>query len=171
MNQEERSKAMIRFMVFFTVTLILTVFAFYFDVLTRNESAEINREKLKRYTNSEKERDRLLGYCTKTRESINRISFDPNKPGAHELAYQAVKDTLDKFKTEDTFLAEITDELRLCMQQMAVHQRDNADRIKNGETLNKKDDEIKGLKEDIKELEGQLEDSEEALKACEKREQ
>ena len=85
LNQEERNKAMIRFMVFFSVTLVLTVFAFYFDVMTRNKSAEINREKLKRYTNSEKELDRLMVYYGKTKESIARIQFDTNKTWAQEL--------------------------------------------------------------------------------------
>lgn len=166
LNQEERSKAMIRFMVFFSVTLMLTVFAFYFDVLTRNKSAEINREKLKRYTNSEKELDRLMIYYGKTKESIARIQFDKNKTGAHELLYSAVKDTLDKFKTDDPFLAPATDALRMCLQELAINQRNAAEAIKQGETMSKKDAEIKSLKDEIGLLEEQLAAKDEALDKC-----
>jgi hypothetical protein len=166
LNQEERSKAMIRFMVFFSVTLVLTVFAFYFDVMTRNKSAEINREKLKKYTNSERELDRLMLYFTKTKESIDRITFDKNKTGAHELAYKAVSDTLDKFKTEDEFLVPVTDALRLSLQQLAINQRDGAEAIKNGETMSKKEAEIKSLEEKVKLLEEKVEEKENALNIC-----
>lgn len=166
LNQEERSKAMIRFMVFFSVTLMLTVFAFYFDVMTRNKSAEINREKLKRYTNSEKELDRLMVYYGKTKESIARIQFDNNKTGAHELLYKSVSDTIDNLKTDDPFLTPATNALRQCLQELAINQRNTAEAIKQGETMSKKDADIKSLKADVERLEEQLAAKDEALDKC-----
>ena len=166
LNQEERNKAMIRFMVFFTVTLVLAVLAFYFDVLTRNASADINREKLKRYVGTEIEMNRMLKEFNGANVMIDKISFNPSDATAHEGSYQKVKNKLDEFSSKDSLLKPVSDTLEMCLRKIAALKFEYADRLKNGETLTKKDAIITSLEAEKKKLEDDLDDLEDDLKDC-----
>lgn len=166
LNQEERSKALIRFMSFFTVTLVLTVLAFYFNVLTRNASADINREKLKRFIGTETEMNRILKDFNGVNVMIDKISFNPSDATAHEGNYQKVKDKLDEFSSKDSLLRPVCDTLKTCLRRIAALKFEYADRLKDGETMTKKDALITSLQAEKKKLEEDLEDMEDDLNDC-----
>lgn len=166
LNQEERSKALIRFMSFFTVTLVLTVLAFYFNVLTRSASADINREKLKRFVGTETEMNRLLKDFSGVNVMIDKISFNPSDATAHEANYQKVKDRLDEFASKDSLLRPVCDTLKTCLRRIAALKFDYADRLKDGETMTKKDAQISSLQAENERLKSDMTKLEVDLKIC-----
>jgi hypothetical protein len=166
LNQEERSKAMIRFMSFFTVTLLLTVFAFYFDVLTRNQSADSNREKLKRYSNTEKELNSILKEVDMLNGMIQKITYNKLDESAHSLTHKKFKDSLDSLKTNDPLLKPVCDTLNFLMYSLAQHKFDEAESLKNGETMSKKEADIKSLENKLTEKEKELTTAKEQLTQC-----
>jgi hypothetical protein len=166
LNQEERSKAMIRFMSFFTVTLLLTVFAFYFDVLTRNQSADSNREKLKRYSNTEKELNSILKEVDLLNGMLQKITYNKLDESAHSLTHKKFKDSLDSLKTNNPLLKPVCDTLNFLMYSLAQYKFNEAESLKNGETMSKKDADITKLERQLEEKGKELNTVQMQLNTC-----
>jgi hypothetical protein len=166
LNQEERSKAMIRFMAFFAITIVLAVFAIYFDVLTQRKSGDINRERLKRFTNTEAELNRILMEYGKINSSIDGITFNPNDPSTHVMRHDLVRKNLDTFISRDSLLKPAVDTLQTCLKKLALNKYNFAEDVKNGNTKGKIEAENKELKEKVKSLETDLKDVTEELNGC-----
>lgn len=166
LNQEERSKAMIRFMSFFTVTLLLTVFAFYFNVLTKNQSADANRDKLKRYSNTEKELNSILKEVDVLNVMLQKITYNKLDESAHSLTHKKFKDSLDSLKTNDPLLKPVCDTLSFLMYSLGQYKFNEAEALKNGETMSKKDADITRLEQQLDGKEKELTTAKDDLMKC-----
>lgn len=166
LNQEERSKAMIRFMSFFTVTIVLAIVAIYFDVLTHKTSADLNIERLKRYNNTEKELNDMLKDVDALNVLLQKITYNKSDESAHSLNHKKFKDSLDSLKTSDQLLKPVCDTLNFLMFSLAQMKFDDAEDQKNGETLSKKDAVIQKLEQDLAAKEKELVTAKEQLNAC-----
>jgi|GEM_PF-6227413 len=156
LNTQERNSALIKFIAFFVVAMVLVVSATFFDFLFGKKAQDARRVELIELRESADRMKRMVPFMDSLRVHIGRITEGYSILKGETEARRYI-DSLARFKNDLGISGELATRLDPLYLSFLERSMNEANAKKNGETLG-------DLKNDVKELEGEIKDLEKEIK-------